>query len=99
MKGKTNHALRHFETVTIILPSQVDSVLGVKTIPERVEMLRKLRDSGQLITSQNPRVERLTHTVKGDDGKRFRAYVFPVDHPDTVAYLADRIRHPDRYQR
>jgi hypothetical protein len=99
VKGKPNPALRHFETVTVILPDRIDSVLGAKTLSERKTLLRELRDTGKLVVSQNPRVQRLTHKVRGEDGERFRAYVFAVDHPDTVAYLADRIRHPERYKR
>jgi hypothetical protein len=98
-KGKPNPKLRTFETVTIILASRIDSVLGTRTLSERKEILRKLRDSGHLIVSQNPKVQRLQHVVRDHTGEKFRAYCFPVDSPEIVSYLADKIRHPAKYQR
>ena len=99
VKGEPNPDLSKWETVTVILPEYVDEILGVKTLTERKEMLRKLRDQGSLITSENPKVERLTHTVRGDDGKRFRAYVFPFPDPGYIPHAVDKIRHPEKYRR
>ena len=97
VKGQPNPDLRHFDTVTIILPSAIDRVLGTRTRAERLALLRKLRDRGTLIAPLKG--ERLQHVVRGDDGVRFRAYVFAVQHPDYVAVAVDKIRHPAYYRR
>ena len=99
VKGKPNSDLRHFETVTVIDPSRIDEVLGVKSIPERVALLRQLRDSGSLIVSEKKSVQRLTHVVRGEDGVRFRGYVFNFPDPDYIRYAVDRLRNPDKYTR
>lgn len=92
-RGRPNPDLRRYETVCIVTRDSIDRLLGTRTLQQRIRLLRGLRDeSGILIVSQNPKSKALTHTVRGDSGKRFRAYVFSVPHPDYIAVEVERLR-------
>ena len=91
VKGEPNPDLRYYETVTIVTRNQIDKLLRTRSLSKRITLLRRLRDeAGILIVPQ--RGGTLTHTVKGDNGRRFRAYVFSVPHPDYIAVAAERLR-------
>lgn len=69
--------------VTLVAPDSIQSFLGAHNRKEVTEHLRKLRDSGLLITDKGPR---LTQSIKGHGLKR--AYCFK-----TSAVTVPRIDH------
>src|SRR4051794_29958139 len=88
-RGEPNPGLRTFETVTVVARHRIDDLLGTRTPVERTALLRRMRDEAGIVVCNR---HRLTHNVKGDDGRRFRAYVFSVPDPAYVRHAVARMR-------
>ena len=95
-RGNPNPDLRRFDTVTVVSRGRIDDLLGTRTLPERTAVLRRLRDDAGILVCRRGK---LTHNVRGGDGRRFRAYVFSVPDPAYVSLAADRIRRSDCHRR
>jgi hypothetical protein len=95
VKGEPNPELRRFPIVLAVAPSAVDRLLDVRTMPDRLRVLRRLRAEGLLIT----RGGRLTHNVHGGPpplpAEKSRAYIFACDDPSIVIAAADRLRREE----
>lgn len=89
VRGEANPELRWFETVTVVARDRIDDLLGTRSVEERTDILRRLRDEAGILVC---RPGRLNHNVRDDDGRRFRAYVFAVPDPDYVVHAVERIR-------
>lgn len=90
VRGEPNPALRRYEVVTVVARDRITDLLRTRTRQETTRLLRTLRDDGLLIAPLTQ--PRLQHRVRGDDGKRFRAYAFDCPDPAYVAAAAERIR-------
>jgi hypothetical protein len=94
VRGDANPGLRRYETVVAVARHSIDAVLGTRTLAERTELLRRMRDDGLLVAPVKG--GRLTHKVKGGNppspAHDMRAYVFATQHVDYVRIAAGRLR-------
>ena len=103
IRGRPNPDYKVYETVVAVPPSDVDRLLGVSKLSDRVKWLRKIRDAGWLVHNKG----QLTNTIRagrtpGRDQSRRAAkwYVFVAAGLRRVSSIEiDREQHPNRYRR